>query len=45
MTTGEKAIEKYNESNQMKKIWNLDQWKEITFFKYKYLQNTLSSNI
>ena len=25
MTTGEKAIEKYNESNQMKKIWNLDQ--------------------
>lgn len=25
MTTGEKAIEKYNESNQMKKFWNLDQ--------------------
>ena len=25
MTTGEKAIEKYNESNQMKKIWNLYQ--------------------
>ena len=25
MTTGEKAIEKYNESNQMKKIGNLDQ--------------------